>query len=141
MISLRQATMGDAELLLEMKNDLVMRLYSIETHDEIKMTDHLVWLKDNVQYTFMIEYDGEACGDIRIKDNEVAIKILYKYRGMGISTEVLKNVCEKNDFLTAKIVDGNVPSMRLFQKCGFKVVDHEDNYYILHYEKTEHSTS
>jgi len=134
MISLRQATMGDAELLLEMKNDPVMRKFSIATHDEIKMTDHLVWLKDNVQYTYMIETDSVACGDIRIKDGEVAIKIHEDYRGKGISTQVLKNVCEKFDVLTAKIVDGNVPSMRLFQKCGFKVVDHKDNYYILKYE-------
>lgn len=134
MITLRQATMGDAEFLLEMKNDPVMRKFSIVTHDKIKMTDHLRWLKDNVQYTYIIEYSGDACGDIRVKDKEVAIKIHEAFRGMGISTEVLMNVVEKYDYLLAKIVDGNVPSMRLFQKCGFKVVDHKDNYYILTYE-------
>lgn len=134
MISLREATMEDAKLLLEMKNDPVMRKFSIATNKKIKWQDHIKWLKKNLQYTYMIEYGGEPVGDIRIKDNEVAIKILDGYRGKGISKVILQSVCEKYDFLTAKIVDGNVPSMRLFLGCGFKPVDHKDNYYILRYE-------
>jgi len=141
MISLRQATIIDAKLLFEMKNDPVMRKFSIKTNDKIKWDDHLEWLHYNLQYTYMIETDGVACGDVRIKDNEVAIKIHKDFRGKGISTEVMMNVIEKYDSLTAKIVDGNVPSMRLFQKCGFKVVDHKDNYYILKYENFINRTS
>jgi len=39
---------------------------------------------------------------------------------------------------TAKVVNGNVPSMRLSQKNGFKVVGYEEDrfgYYILEWEK------
>lgn len=134
MINLRPATLEDAKLLFEMKNDIVMRRFSIETHDEIEWNDHIRWLNDNLEYTEIIELDGVACGDIRIRYGEVAIKIHKDYRGKGISTEVLMSIVEKHDSLKARIVDGNIPSMRLFLKCGFKIIDHKDRYYILKYE-------
>lgn len=134
MTSLRNATWEDAKFLFDLKNDKTVRKFSIVTQKKIKWEDHLEWYKKNMQYTYIIEWNGERCGDIRIKNLEIAIKLDPKFRGLGIGSDVLHLVTDKYGFLTAKIVDGNVPSMKLFTKYGFKVIDHKDNYYILSYE-------
>lgn len=128
-ISLRPATMDDAKNLLSWKNDPVMRQFSIVTHDEIKWEDHLKWLEKNLGKTYIITDGITDYGDMRIDDGEVAIKLDPQYRGQGIGYKALRIAAVRP--LKAKIVDGNVASMHLFIKCGFNVVDHKDNYYIL----------
>lgn len=134
MIKLRQATLADAQDLLKWKNDPLMRDFSIVSSKVIKETDHLKWLDKHIQDILIITYNGENCGDIRFDGNEVAIKLDEKFRGMGIAKKALLKALKGKENIIAKIVDGNVASMRLFQSCGFKVIDHQFNnkgYYIL----------
>ena len=140
MINLRQADVHDEVFLFDLKNEEEMRKYSIVTHDKIKWEDHIKWCEANLQYVYIAELDGEKCGDIRVKDGEVAIKVHPDFRGKGVAYQMLSYATEKFETLTARIVDGNVPSMRLFIKCGFQVVDHKDNYYILKHENTSDRT-
>lgn len=137
-IKLRQATWEDAEFLLDLKNDPVMRMFSIKTNEKIDMDTHLKWLKDNLEYTKMIVFNGITVGDVRVKDNEVAIKLHEQARGHGVAQRVIQIV--KKHGMIAKIVDGNIPSMRLFIGAGFKPIEHKDNYYILRYEGMSNRT-
>lgn len=133
--SLRPATMKDADLLLGWKNDFEVRKWSIVSLSKIKREDHLKWLKKNLDKISIIEEYGYPCGDIRVDDGEVAIKLEENFRGRGLGSKALKCVLLGRNKLMAKIVDGNVSSMRLFLKNGFEVVDHKDDYYILSYER------
>lgn len=128
-VKLRLATFDDADFLLELKNDPVMRKFAVVTHNKIKKSDHLKWLESNIGSIFIVTQRGWKIGMFRIANGEVSINIHPTARGQGIGSKVLKRFCPKG--VWAKIVDGNVASMKLFLNNGFKIVDHKDNYYIL----------
>jgi len=128
----RKATMADAENLLKWKNDPIMRKYSIVTHKKIKMADHLKWLRKHLDEIYII---GEDFGDVRVSDGEIAIKLAPEHRGKGYGLQALQAMDRRYKGLTAKIVDGNVASMRLFIKNKYSPVEHKVTngigYYIL----------
>lgn len=126
---LRPATMEDADFLLSLKNDPVMRKFAVVTHKKIKKAAHIKWLKKNISTICIIQDYKDELGMFRIANGEVSINLHPKCRGKGIGSKVLAQFCPKG--VWAKIVDGNVPSMRIFLQNGFEIVDHKKNYYVL----------
>lgn len=126
---LRSATMGDGGFLLDLKNDPVTRSFSVVTHDKIMMKDHLKWLGNHFDEIMIVMQDLTRVGMFRIsREREVSINIRPEFRGQGLGKEVL-SFCPEN--VWAKIVNGNIASMRLFLGAGFKITGYENNYYIL----------
>lgn len=106
-----------------------MRQFAVVTHDEIKWDAHLEWLKGHLHEIAIIEKDNKRAGMFRIDDNkEVSINLHPNFRGQGLGKEVMA-FCPKG--VWAKIVNGNVPSMKLFLESGFKIIGYEQNYYVL----------
>jgi len=121
-MTLRPMEMKDADFILSLKNYMETRAFAIVTHGEIKKEDHYKYLEDNIQYFQVIEFSvDERAGVIRIKDNEISIWIDRKFWGKGIASFILEQ-CEKG--CTAKIVEGNIFSMRAFINAGFKPVSY-----------------
>lgn len=113
-------TMDDADFMLELKNDNDTRNYALATIEAIKRDDHIRYLEENIQYFQVIEDGGtimQRVGALRIQDNEISIWVSPKFRGMGYATSAIKKVRKNN--MTAKIMSGNLPSMRAFIKAGF----------------------
>lgn len=123
-MKLRPMTIEDAGKMLEWKNYPETRKFAIASHDEIKIENHLKWLESNIQYFQMIDDKGA----IRIQDNEVSIWIDRQFWGEGLASKAIKLV-SKNGFI-AKIVEGNIASMRAFLKAGYLPVSYQDGYYI-----------
>ncbi len=121
-VHIRAATMQDADNLLKWKNDPTMRKYSIVTHEKIKKADHLKWLAKNLKGIYII---GDNYGDVRVSGNEVAIKLAPEHRGKGYGLDALRAMDARYDNLIAKIVDGNISSMRLFIKAKYRPVAHK----------------
>jgi RimJ/RimL family protein N-acetyltransferase len=139
-ITLRPATMDDAELLLRWKNEEDTRKNSIVTDEVIKMENHLKWLEATLldwSTTFrIILLDGVPVGDVRtqiqLESNmqEISIRMDKQYRGMGLATQVIAMF---NGPLLAKIRAHNIASMRVFIANGYrpeKFVDGPAPYYI-----------
>jgi RimJ/RimL family protein N-acetyltransferase len=126
---LRKATTHDRDFLLRLKNDPVMRKFSVVTHDKIKLKAHLAWLKKHLNEIQIAMDKGKRIGMFRIYNKEVSINIDPKYRGKGYGDKILKAGLIPG--LWAKIVDGNVASMRLFLTNGFMVTDYKRGYYVL----------
>lgn len=128
---LRPATMEDADFLLKLKNDPVMRKFAVVTHGRIKKADHLKWLEKNLDTISIVEDKfGERLGMLRItNDNEISINIAPEHRGKGLGGKILEAFCLKG--VWAKIVNGNVPSMRIFLNNGFQITGYKKNYYVL----------
>lgn len=129
-MKLRQMTFADADFLLEIKNYPETIRFSIITEEEIKKEDHYKWLEQNIQY-FQIIVD-ERYGDIgaiRFKDGDVSIWIDRKYWKQGRATYALQTFCQRGQ--TAKIVEGNIGSMKAFVRAGFEPTDYnyEGSYY------------
>lgn len=138
-IKLRPATKDDAENLLKWKNDETMRKYTIADNAIISMKDHMKWLKGHIDRIYIIEdkATGEAMGDIRFEEDEMAIKVDPAHRGKGVALETLEVAKFMFDTLIGNVANGNVASMRLFVRAGFKIVDYkvENNtgYYVFKY--------
>lgn len=129
-MKLRRMKMTDADLMLEFKNYPETRQFAITSHDEIKKEDHLKWLQEHL-YQFRV-IDGQYhnnLGAVRVDNDEVSIWVNRRYWGLGVATNIIQRVSKKG--MRAKIVDGNVASMKAFVKAGFVPVEHVDTYYIL----------
>lgn len=135
--------MLDAPDLLRWKNDPDTRQFAIVTHDEITADAHAHWMTKALANPdvriYIVEADGKACGDVRCeiysRHVEIAIKIDRWFRGHGIGATAINAIggLIQNEFrskLIAKIVYGNVASMRLFESCGYRVYSHGEGYYI-----------
>ena len=114
--------MSDAEKMLEWKNYDETRQFAIASHDTIKWADHYKWLKKNLKY-FQIINDFQ--GAIRIQNHEVSIWVDREFRGQGLAKKVLKKLPQGT---AAKIVDGNIASMRSFISAGFKPISYHNGY-------------
>ena len=138
-IFIREAKTMDSKFLFNLKNDKDVRKWSIASKDKIKWDKHLKWLDKHLEEISIIYFNGERAGDIRFEEDEIAIKVNKRFRGNGLANYTIGIAKVSCDNIVAKIVDGNVPSMRLFIKNDFKVVDHKVSngvgYYILKYEK------
>lgn len=133
----RQMTMTDADKMLEWKNYEETRKYAIFSHDEIKREDHYRWLPDNIQYFRVIETDlGQPVGAIRLQGNEISIWLDREFRNEGLAFKAITKIWEEgtteggSQTIIAKIVDGNIASLRAFIRAGFLPVSHQDNHYI-----------
>jgi RimJ/RimL family protein N-acetyltransferase len=125
-------TMADADKMLEWKNYPETRKFAIVSHEEIKREDHLKWLEKNLKYFQIIDSSMDVMGAVRVQNNEVSIWVDRKYRGKGVAVWAVSRVSKPG--MTAKIVEGNVASMRVFIKCGYLPIEHIDNYYIFQCE-------
>lgn len=129
-MNLRPMTMADADKMLGWKNYPETRQFAILTKEEIKKEDHYKWLEENIQF-FQVIYSGSELvryGAIRIRGMEISIWIDREFWHMGIASYILEQVSEVG--MTAKVVEGNVGSMRAFINAGFKPVSYHNNYYI-----------
>lgn len=131
----RPATMDDAEDLLRWKNQADTRKFAIETHKKIKMKDHLAWLKRKIKEGKMKIWIMEDVGNVRIENNEIALAIDTQYQGLGIAAMAIKDFSRPG--MLAKIVEGNIASMRLFIKCGYKPIAYNSkkHFYIFQCQK------
>lgn len=142
-MNLRPMTMADADFMLELKNDPDTRFFALLTSEEIKKEDHYKFLEKNIQYFQVIEDGGtimRRVGAIRVQDNEVSIWVDAKFREMGYATSAIKKV--RKDRMTAKIVTGNLPSLRAFIRAGFMPVELKEvplQHYIFKFKAEEYA--
>jgi RimJ/RimL family protein N-acetyltransferase len=90
-------------------------------------------------YFIEVKFEGEfmPVGDVTFSKEDMPIVIgLPEYRGKGIAKEVIKTLLKRaqtlgyDSLFVRDIYDYNLPSIRLFESCGFKTA-----------EKTEHGHS
>ena len=131
MITLRKMTMEDADRMLEWKNYPETRQFAIASHDEVKRDDHIKWLKNNINYFQIILLNDVICGAVRVQDCEISIWVDRVFWGKGIATKTILMVSDSG--FIAKIVAGNIASMKTFIKAGYLPVSYQDGYFIFQY--------
>jgi len=140
--------MTDSDFMLGLKNDPQTRKFAILTKEEIKREDHIKWLEKNVhEFQVAVEVGDRLVGAIRIhpiqpesgnigllqQQSEISIWITPDFRALGYGTTLIKMV--RKHRMIAKIVIGNLPSMRAFIKAGFLPKEFiDDKYYIFNYK-------
>lgn len=127
-MQLRPMLMSDADFLLDMKNYPETRRYSFVSKEEIKYDDHINFLKENIHQFKVIVIETFCYGIVRVQNKEISIWIDRKFWGKGIATSIFEQ-CEKGTL--AKVVNGNIGSIKALVRAGFELIEHKDNYYIL----------
>lgn len=135
-LSIRTATIDDAELLWEWANDRSVREQSFNS-EPISWESHLKWLSDKMespstQFYLLLE-NGEPTGQIRYdRDDreqsaaEISFSIAEEHRGKKLGIAILELTCDKalKDLncrqITALVIKGNEASHKAFLRAGFK---------------------
>jgi len=140
MIKLRLATMDDAEILLQWRNDPETRSASHDTAI-VMMDDHLHWLSRNLKDQLVKIYigmaDGILIGTVRINEestgNMLSWTIAPDHRRKGYGYALVRAVAEKaGGQLKAQIKTKNIASRKIAESIGLHLKAEENG--LCHYE-------
>jgi len=132
MLTLRPATVRDAQVLFEWRNDPHTRDMS-KTTDPVTWDTHVAWLNNRLGLSEPHLYvakdaSGNPVGTIRIDEDSTSDESTVGYtvapqsRKRGYATQMLQWAYNNFGSLVAEIKPGNEASVRAAPKAGHKVV-------------------
>jgi RimJ/RimL family protein N-acetyltransferase len=140
-LSLRPATTGDSERLLEWRNDEQTRAMAV-VHAAVERATHARWLatrlNDADTLLTIAEEDGEPVGTVRLDrhgrdEAELSITIAPAARGRGLARPAIElGVAHAHrewgvTRVTARIRPENAASLRAFAAAGFATIRERDD--------------
>jgi RimJ/RimL family protein N-acetyltransferase len=127
-LTLRPATLADAPLLFDWRNDPVTRRNSIDNRP-VAWLEHLQWLSASLEQRerrlLVAEIDRQPVGTVRLDYTGEHCKLSWTvapaHRGRGVGKAIVaKAVAEAGvPVLLASVRDGNTASARIAEVCGF----------------------
>lgn len=140
-MNIRKATIEDAEILFNWRNNLDTRLAS-HTNDELSFDAHRAWLelslKNPMRCLLIAEEAGKAIGTVRIDQHNDAAYLSWtvapEARGRGVAKQMVKKVVEEmagTQAVRAEVKEGNISSVKVAKDAGMKLVQHENG--VLHF--------
>lgn len=138
---LRTGNINDSDDVLAWRNDLLTREMSLNSQ-VVEKLDHELWferkLRDPNCYFMIGEENGRKIGVVRFdiepisKEAEVSINLNPAFRGMKLSHSLLQKAIDlflkDCDFIVcATVKNTNIPSIRIFEACGFIFLSEEDD--------------
>lgn len=134
-LSLRAATLSDAEILLAWRNDPETRAAS-HNSDKVSLSNHLAWLESSLKKPeqrrlWLAEKEDKLVGTCRADREgdtwELSWTVAPEARGQGVAYDMVSRLVKHFDEpLTAQIKTGNMASMKVAEKLGFKLVKEEN---------------
>jgi RimJ/RimL family protein N-acetyltransferase len=135
-VSLRRATLGDADRLLAWRNDPEIRAASRGT-ERIDPAEHGAWLRrvlaDPRGKLLIVEDRGEPVGQVRLDHGDgrwtVSVGLTAAARGRGLGRAAIAaavawlGACEGDVTVEAFIRPGNARSVAAFAAAGFTEVE------------------
>lgn len=133
-MTLRNATMNDAEILLKWRNDAATRSASHNV-EEVKFDDHLIWLEatlsNSMRQLLIAEDKGRPVGCVRIDREPSGAELSWtvdpESRGNGIAKRMLQLVINSfphGSLLRAEIKVENTASLKVALAAGM-ILSHE----------------
>lgn len=119
MMEYRPATLSDAKLLFEWRNDPLTRKNSCNTH-KISWEEHLNWFH-NAKNVFIALLDEKPIGTIRFEGTELSWTISPDYRNKRLSKPMVLGFVKKflsGQKVTATIREGNIASEKIAIALG-----------------------
>ena len=140
-LTLRPASLEDAELLLAWRNDEETRRASLH-QAEIGMPEHCAWLErslsDAARQLFIAELDGRPVGTVRADLSnegwELSWTVAPEMRGSGLAKQMVALLAERIDGpITAVVKIGNPASARIAEHVGMRLAREADG--LLYYTR------
>lgn len=120
-MNFRPATLDDAHLLLDWRNDPLTREMSINS-DPISWETHIAWLSRRLgsadPHLYVAEIDGRPVGTFRIDADEISYTIAPEFRGRGLASKMLVMARESFGQKRARIRKDNPASARVAHNAG-----------------------
>lgn len=140
-LSLRKATLRDAELLLKWRNDTTARQNSFHT-EEIAFSEHIRWFKNALAdpeiYIFILAKGETLLGQVRVHQKGQGAVISYsiaaEHRHQGYAVKMLALVEEwmASRNISCRLIGDvkkeNIASIRVFESLGYTCVTEKDRY-------------
>ena len=145
MIKLRPATLSDARLLFDWRNDP-------STYCQFRIAEPVTWAEHHAWLTMMLrngseiliaEKEREPIGVVRFRMTaeawvnpprpawDISVTIDNKFRGQGLGYLVLRMATKENRLpLIAEIKRINTASVRIFERCGFIELGGNEEYVL-----------
>ena len=132
-ITLKKAIAGDADFLLDLRNQPDVFRYSRQNRP-VSAKEHAEWFAAAIssqsgKNIFIVLNEGKPAGQIRFdlngRDAEISISIKKEIRGKGAARQALAEIIKiireekKADTITAQIHKDNAASKKLFEGSGF----------------------
>jgi RimJ/RimL family protein N-acetyltransferase len=126
---LRPATLEDAKILFEWRNDPQVRAAS-HNQGEIDFEDHLNWLRDSLENPdrklYIAEEDGASQGTVRADWNKNAYTLSWavkpESRGKGVGKRMVTLLAEQlKEPVRAEVKVGNLASIKIAQEAGMQL--------------------
>lgn len=138
-VTLRRATMADADVLLQWRNDALTRQFSLN-QAEVTEQQHRQWLQHSLNSTtrqlLIAEHAGKAVGTVRVDSDQhkhvISWTLAPEQRGRGLAkamVALLVNRLEGN--IVAEILPVNSASIRVAEYAGLRYQHSHNN--ILYY--------
>jgi RimJ/RimL family protein N-acetyltransferase len=141
-ITLRPATIDDADMLLEWRNDPETRKASHNT-DHVQRDDHISWLSRTLgnpnRRLYVAEENGSPIGTVRadLADGvwELSWTVSPKARGRGVAKRMVAVLATKiSEPIRAEVKTGNIASARIAEHAGMAFERETDG--VLHYKRS-----
>lgn len=131
-LQLKVATAEQARFLFELRNDPQTRQMFRST-EAVEWETHVHWLDKKLiepkSRLYIAFAKGQPCGQFRVDPSgETSVAVAPAFRGQGLSAEIIREGCalyaaefQPSHPLTAMIKSSNTPSIRSFEKAGFRI--------------------
>lgn len=128
-MKLRPATLDDAQVLFNWRNDLTTRKQS-KHPEEVLWENHILWLTQSLLMStrkiYMAEQEGALVSVVRSdRDEEGTIELSWtissSYRGKGLGQSMVIQFVKElhpNEKLRAIVLKGNIPSEKIAEALG-----------------------
>ena len=141
-IELRSASMDDAETLWLWRNDPETRRQS-RTTEPVLWADHVRWLgftlDDPARRLCVADIGDVAVGMVRFDPapggaDEISINVAPDQRTRGIGSAILRAALAQvpSQRILARVNEKNASSRRLFESCGFALIDGAEAGFLLY---------
>ena len=140
-ISLRPATIQDADLLLKWRNDPETRKASHNT-TVVQRDEHISWLSRTLsnpnRKLYVAEENGDAVGTVRADLSEGVWELSWTVsssaRGRGVAKRMVVDLANQiSEPIRAEVKAGNMASIRIAEHAGMEFERETDG--VLHYQR------
>ncbi|MFD9899667.1 GNAT family N-acetyltransferase [Mesorhizobium sp. NPDC059025] len=123
-MKLRPATVEDARLLFDWRNEPLTRAMSVNA-EPVTWEAHLKWLSARLARPdpglYICEEDGNALGMVRVDDDQISYSVDMNFRGKGVATRMLTLARHHFGPKRARIKRNNEASAKVATKAGHTV--------------------
>ena len=142
MYKLVKASKKDIPRLIKYKKDIIYMYSKDLVEDERNKIDEYVITSANEMFEdyYNIIIDDKIIGSILLKDMPQGklideIYIEKEFRNIGIGTDIIREMLEKNRNIYLWVYKENEKAISLYNRLGFVIVDETDSRYYMKYDK------